>query len=415
MINSQCERSRTAGHHEIALAGCALVMLLAAQWILSSVIIGANYFGFDGKMAQSVTLTAFKFAGYFDVTNLNPIQGVGSQLLPKNGWANPPLWPFAVFNTGVATDVSALIALGCFASAVYIMMRCFDAPVLLSALAAQSCIVLFAPSLLLLHMPANFCLTPADAVTYAPYMIALGLLARVEPDGWRSWGASAAGISVLVLYSIYCDPLFTMIPAISWAAAFATVTLSPLQPKTIMLRAAAIGCCLGVLVLSGVAEYLYTLGQYTSRVQYAYAFDRPREAAYISAMTYSHNMKDFYVVCMLGWLVGLLTLRGRLRVLLLAAVAGFAVWILVSVLFLLLSVPWVPPIPIYFEHALFPLYLAAAFVGYWGLVRAIVLLIARAAAALVRRVGAVWRRPVPVALSAQAGVRERTWPSSVAW
>src|SRR6516225_7468511 len=199
MINSQCERSRTARHHEIALAGCALAMLLAAQWILSSVIIGANYFGFDGKMAQSVALTAFKFAGYFDVTNLNPIQGVGSQLLPKNVWANPSLWPFASFDKELATDVSALIALGCF-----------DAPVLLSALAAQSCIVLFAPALLLLHMPTNFCLTPADAVVYAPYMIALGLLARLQPGSWRSWGVKAAGISALVLYSIYCDPLFTM-------------------------------------------------------------------------------------------------------------------------------------------------------------------------------------------------------------
>ena len=288
-------------------------MLLAAQWILSSLIIGANYFGFDGKMAQSVTLTAFKFAGYFDVTNLNPIQGVGSQLLPKNVWANPSLWPFAFFNTGVATDVSALIALGCFASAVYIMMRCFDAPVLLSALAAQSCIVLFAPALLLLHMPTNFCLTPADAVVYAPYMIALGLLARLQPGSWRSWGVKAAGISALVLYSIYCDPLFTMIPAIGWAAAFATVTLSPLHLRTILLRAAALGCCFAVLLLSGAAEYLYTLAQYTSRVQYAYAFDRPREAAYVSAMIYSPNMRYFYLACVLGWLIGLLTLSLSLR------------------------------------------------------------------------------------------------------
>ena len=244
MINSRGERSRTARHHEIALAGCALATLLAAQWILSSVIVGANYFGFDGKMAQSVALTAFKFAGYFDVTNLNPFQGVGAQLLPKNVWGNPSLWPFAFFDKKVATDVSALIALGCFASAVYIMMRCFDAPVLLSALAAQSCIVLFAPVLLLLHTPTNFCLTPADAVVYAPYMIALGLLARVQSGSWRSWGVKAAGISALVLYSIYCDPLFTMIPAIGWAAAFARWPLprcgmmtAPAVPKTSSRRA----------------------------------------------------------------------------------------------------------------------------------------------------------------------------------
>jgi hypothetical protein len=123
-------------------------------------------FGFDGKMAQLVALTAFKFAAYFDVTNLNPIQGVSSQLLPKNVWRNLSLWPFAFFDKEVATDISALIALGCFASAVYIMMRCFDAPVLLSASAAQSCIVLFAPALLLLHLPANF--TASTAIRCSP-------------------------------------------------------------------------------------------------------------------------------------------------------------------------------------------------------------------------------------------------------
>src|SRR5438105_6841181 len=68
MTGSRCDRRRTAKYYEIALAGCALAMLLVAQWILSSVIMGANYFGFDGKMAQSVALTAFKFSNYLDVT-----------------------------------------------------------------------------------------------------------------------------------------------------------------------------------------------------------------------------------------------------------------------------------------------------------------------------------------------------------
>src|SRR5262249_54154249 len=152
-----------------------------------------------------------------------------------------------------------------------------------------------------------------------------------------------------------------------WAAAFATVTVSPLHLRTILVRAAAIGCCLAVLLLSGAAEYLYTLAQYTARVQYAYAFDRPHEAGYVTAMTYSHNMMSFYLYFMSGWLIGLLTLRGRLSMLPPAAAVSFAVWVLFSIVFLLLNVPWSAPIPIYLEHALFPLYLGAAFVGYWGL------------------------------------------------
>jgi len=143
IIGHSAERKRTVSRiepSELLIAGSALLLLLAAQWILSSVILATNYYGGDGKMVQSAVLTAFKFGGYFDVTNLSPMQSPGTQLLPKNAWANPAFWPFAFLTKETATDVSALIALACFASAVYVMMRFFDVPVLPSALAAQACI-----------------------------------------------------------------------------------------------------------------------------------------------------------------------------------------------------------------------------------------------------------------------------------
>ena len=388
---------------ECLIAGSALLLLLAAQWILSSVILATNYYGGDGKMIVSVALTAFKFGGYFDVTNLSPIQSPGTQLLPKNAWANPAFWPFAFLAKEVATDVSALIALACFASAVYVMMRCFDFPVLPSALAAQSCIALFAPALLLVHAPTNFCLTPADAVVYAPYMIVLGLLGRTEAGSWRAFGSTVAAISALILYSVWCDPLWTMSAAMSWAMPFAVVSVSPLRLKTTMVRGAALGSCLGVLLLSGAANYLYTMSQYTARVQFAETLDRVRGAQYVSAMSYSPNMKYFYVACALGWLLGLVTLHGRSRVLVLAAVAAFAVWAGYSISYLLLSnTAWIPPIPIYMEQCLFPLFLGAAVGGYWSSLSAIASLVARGAAPLIRRASVLVRQRVPVPLSAQS-------------
>jgi hypothetical protein len=385
---------------EYLIAGSALLLLLAAQWILSSVIVGTNYYGGDGKMVVSAVLTAFKFGGYFDVTNLSPMQSPGTQLLPKNAWANPAFWPFAFLAKETATDVSALIALACFASAIYVMMRCFDVPVLPSALAAQSCIALFAPALLLVHGPTNFCLTPADAVVYAPYMIALGLLARTKAGSWRAFSSTAAAISVLILYSVWCDPLWTMNAAMSWAMPFAVVTVSPLQSKTIMARGAALGSCLGVLLLSGVASYLYTMSQYTARVQFAETFDRVHGPQYVSAMSYSPNMKYFYAASTLGWLLGLVTLRGRSRVLVFAALAAFVVWVGYSMSYLVLSnTAWIPPIPIYVEDGLFALFLAAAVAGYWGSL-SLVASVLRGAAPLISR--AFVRQRLPVSLSAQS-------------
>src|SRR5215813_6417340 len=312
----------TTAASEALIALSALAMVLAAQWVLSGAIHGTNYYGFDGKMAQSAVLTAFKFSGYFNVTSISPIQGIGSQLLPKNVWANPAFWPFAVFDKETATDISALIAFGVFASAVYVMMRCFDIAVLPSALAAQASIALFAPALLVVHTPTNFCLTPGDAVVYAPYMVALGVLARLQPGSWRAFILATAGICGLMLYSIWCDPLWTLIAAISWMVPFAIVTLAPLQVKPVAIRAAALSCCLVLLVVSGAATYLYTLSQFTARVQYAEIVDRLRGPEFVSAMTYSPNMKYFYLSCVLGWLAGLAILRNRARVLVVAALAS---------------------------------------------------------------------------------------------
>jgi hypothetical protein len=53
--------------------------------MLSTAIHGSNYFGSDGMMVQAITLAAVQFAGIFDVTDLSPINGMGSQMLPKNG------------------------------------------------------------------------------------------------------------------------------------------------------------------------------------------------------------------------------------------------------------------------------------------------------------------------------------------
>ena len=96
-------------------------------------------------MAQAVVHTAFQFGSLFQLNNINPLQGFGSQLLPHNVWLNPAYWPFAVLDNGLALDISGLVSLGCLALACYIMARCFDLPVLPSIIAAQLSIILFAP------------------------------------------------------------------------------------------------------------------------------------------------------------------------------------------------------------------------------------------------------------------------------
>src|SRR5262249_53084189 len=172
LVDRTASQSRTISLYEWSVAGFALLALLVAQWILSSAIHGTNYAGGDGKMAQATILAAVKFSGLFQVTTISPIEGIGSQLLPLNVWANPAFWPFHVLDKALATDVSALIALMVFATGCYVMARCFDVGAIASAVAAQACIVLFVPVVLVLQLPTVFCVTPGNAVAYARHLVA---------------------------------------------------------------------------------------------------------------------------------------------------------------------------------------------------------------------------------------------------
>jgi hypothetical protein len=367
---------------ELIVPGFALVGLLLAEWMLASAIYGTNYFGEDGKMAQATILAAMKFSGFFQVTTISPIEGVGSLLLPLNVWANPAYWPFHFLDRTVAADVSGLVALAVFAVACYAMLRCFDVPVTASAIASQLCIVLFAPMVLILGLPNVFCLTPGNAVAYAPHLIVLGLIARLEPGSWRTVALITAVMFGLILYSLFCDPLWSMVNGFNWAIPFAIVIFAPLQMqglfgrshiKTVIVRCASLAVCIVVLLLSGALEYLYTLSQYTARVQFPAVADRPRWFEFVSSAFYSPGTKYFYLYCALGWLVGFVTLTGRPRVLTLAATGAFAFYLIYGIAFLSLNVPWTAPIPVYVEQSLLPLYLAAAVTGYWGLGRFVVM------------------------------------------
>jgi hypothetical protein len=362
-------RATTAMWPEPVVAIVALLFLITAQIIFSATVHGTNYLGADGKLAQATILAAFRFGRWLEVTNVSPVAGVGSQLLPMNVWLNPSYWPFAFVDKEIAADASAVIALSIFAIGCYVMARCFDVPVVPSLLAAQASIALFAPSAMFLQLSTVFCLTVGHAVVYAPYMIALGLLGRLEPGSWRAFAIITVGIAAALFYSIACDPLWSMICGFAWAAPFAVVTFASLHPRTVLVRCAALGAFFVLLLVSGWATYLYTISQYTARVQFSESLDRVRAPDInLSVLYYSPYVKYFYFACAAGWVMGLLTLRGRPRIFVLAGLVAAGALLIYDVIYLLpLKVAWRLPLPVYIEHSLFALFTATAAAGYWGL------------------------------------------------
>ncbi len=72
----------SSGASQFGIVAFGLCAILLLQWILETQLIttaNGTYFGTaDGKMAEGVVRTAYRFAGWFNVTNLNPLQGAGS-------------------------------------------------------------------------------------------------------------------------------------------------------------------------------------------------------------------------------------------------------------------------------------------------------------------------------------------------
>ena len=182
-IRSDLSESSPKSYWGFVLVAFAFVALVGAEIALIISIPGGNYGGADGKAAQAEILATLEFARAFDISNLNPLQGMGSQMMPMNVWVNPAYWPFAVFDKELATEISGVVALVCYAVACYVMARCFDLPRLPSVVAAQLSIMLFGPAALALAFAPVFISIPGLAVVYAPHVLAFGLLARLREQG----------------------------------------------------------------------------------------------------------------------------------------------------------------------------------------------------------------------------------------
>jgi hypothetical protein len=362
---------------EFILVIFGMGVLLIVEWLLetrlATTINGTHFAAGDGRMADAVVRTGYQFAAFLKLTNLNPLQGFGSQLLPMNVWINPINWPLAFIDDDkLATDIAGLVALTCFAAACYLMARCFDLSPLPTIIAAQLSLVLFGPLGPLLTFTASFILLTGMAAVYAPYIAALGLLARLDPGRIGDFVWYTAAITALIFYSLCCDPLWSVVAAMSWAVPFAVVAVSPLRLKAILIRCAALGVTLALLLVSGALLYVYTLTQYTSRVFFPALMERPFAPSYASILFTSPNGKYLYGLCLLGWVVGLVSAAGRVRVLVVAGLAAFAFFVLYLLAYMLLDVTWWLPLPFYVEHSLAPLFMVSAFAGLWSAGQSIV-------------------------------------------
>jgi hypothetical protein len=176
----------------------------------------------------------------------------------------------------------------------------------------------------------------------------------------------ALGRLLLLFYSLYCDPLWTMVSGVAWIVPFGVVAFASLCRGTIVVRCAVLAGCVAVLALSGALEYVYSLAQYTARVQFPELLHRPRALETTSVFFQSKYAEYFYWACAPGWVLGIWLLHGRPRILVLASAVSALSFFAYSTAYLHLPGNWWLPVPIYIEHALFALFWMGAIAGYWS-------------------------------------------------
>jgi hypothetical protein len=90
-------RSSTLIDRGVLLVVCGFLALLGAELVLILAIPGINYAGADGKAAQAIVLATLEFAKPFHISNLNPLEGMGSQMMPYECLGQSDLLAFCLF------------------------------------------------------------------------------------------------------------------------------------------------------------------------------------------------------------------------------------------------------------------------------------------------------------------------------
>src|SRR5262245_25643874 len=118
--------------------------------------------------------------------------------------------------------------------------------------------------------------------------------------------------------------------------------------------------------LQGLWPQMMPMNVYTARVQFPELLQRPRALETTSVFFVSKYAKYFYWACVPGWALGLWLLRGRPRILVLAAAVSALSFLAYATAYLHSTGNWWLPVPIYLEHALFALFWTGAIASYWG-------------------------------------------------
>lgn len=327
---------------------------------------GLLYGDVDGVLALTLIRDAGLWGSPWAQSHLSHLQGMGAQQLPGNVWINPG---YAVLLQGASPArviASYLIFAGALFTATHVLGRTLRLGTTTTVVASQiACLLPFPPLERWAGIHPQLQLNPGVAYYVAIALVVLAILLRFggAPAAWVP--ALIALVPLLLLYSILCDPLWTVVPFLSLGVFFGAALLVERSRRADLFRIASIGGALGLLLALGVPQYLAVLFGYTARVRFrAEIVGEVQNTQYAFLPFRNLEAAALFAVLLGGALMALRHREGAVRLFARAALAHMVLLLLLSAIYLFTDINWTYPLPAYFEQAALPVYVLVALAGW---------------------------------------------------
>ncbi len=339
--------------------------------------LGSHFAGDDGKLYQTLVKTYLHFAQWGATITHDPLEGDWNVGIPINVWIDPALLPFSFLPADQAKIWSGAICYVIYAVSWYLVLRLAGAPMLRSIIIAQLAFVAFDPFYYLYGWWVNLEMAPYASIIIALTLLIAGVLLRIEE--FRAWPiiGGAVAVAAIVIYGIELDTIYSLVIFTTATIPLAVVACERgLRPAT-AARCVTLLLALVLVYAAGPGRYVLTMSHNTSRYIETALTMYPQIPLFASSIFLYSGGRSVYAFMMVGWGLGLVLCRGRVRLLPIVAILAFAAQVILTAFFLLADVRWIIPIPASFQTGFTPWYVIGAGVGYGAGLWAIVLAVSK--------------------------------------
>jgi hypothetical protein len=329
--------------------------------------LGSNFAGGDGKLYLALIRAYQRFGQWGELLTHNPLEGAWNIGIPINVWLNPATIPFGWMSVKDAKLWSGAICYVGYAASWYLLLRSLGAPALRSAVIAQFAFVTFDPFYYVFGWPANFALRPWISLVIALVFVVVSLLVRIDSFRPMNILFNAVAIAVIVIVAIDLETIWTLLIITIMAIPIAVVVCERGAKAATAARGLVLVLAFGLVYVLGPGRFLLALSTNTSRYLEPALNSRAQVPEMASSIFAYSQTKYAYATLIVGWALGLVLVRGRMRLLPIVAVIAFAAQLIFTAIFLFVDVRWILPLPLYFQMGLTGWYVLGAAVGYAAL------------------------------------------------